>query len=168
MRHRCCRPGDGKGHRIRSGVARPVHAFQCFANTLRISRAARHSGCASGLPSLDWIHLGLPPATRSKRNRGSAEGAVVTCAGLFTYQRWGPYLMSPHLRAFYQRLLARGKAPLQTVVGVMRKLLHAFFAMFRSDHSCNGSRLCRTADFGGNDFRDPWPGPTINHGARPQ
>jgi transposase len=48
----------------------------------------------------------------------------------------------PYLRAFYQRLLARGKAPLQAVVAVMRKLLHAFFAMFRSDHSYDGSKLC--------------------------
>jgi transposase len=50
----------------------------------------------------------------------------------------------PHLRAFYQRLRARGKAPLQAVVAVMRKLLHAFFAMFCSDHAYDGSRLCRT------------------------
>jgi Transposase IS116/IS110/IS902 family len=50
----------------------------------------------------------------------------------------------PHLRAFYQRLRARGKAPLQAIVAVMRKLLHAFFAMFRSDHAYDGSRLCRT------------------------
>ena len=51
----------------------------------------------------------------------------------------------PHLRAFYQRLLARGKAPLQAIVAVMRKLLHAFFAMFRSDHSYDGSKLCPVA-----------------------
>jgi hypothetical protein len=48
----------------------------------------------------------------------------------------------PYLGAFYQRLLRHGKARLQAVVAVMRKLLHAFFAMFRSDHSYNGSRLC--------------------------
>ena len=48
----------------------------------------------------------------------------------------------PHLRAFYQRLLARGKAPLQAIVAVMRKLLHAFFAMFRSDHAYDGCKLC--------------------------
>ena len=48
----------------------------------------------------------------------------------------------PHLRAFFQRLVAHGKAPLQAVVAVMRKLLHAFFAMFRSDHSYDGSKLC--------------------------
>ena len=48
----------------------------------------------------------------------------------------------PHLRAFFQRLVARGKAPLPAVVAVMRKLLHALFAMFRSDHSYDGSKLC--------------------------
>src|SRR6201982_1185459 len=48
----------------------------------------------------------------------------------------------PPLRAFFQRLVAHGKARLQAVVAVMRKLLHAFFAMFRSDHSYYGSQLC--------------------------
>ena len=48
----------------------------------------------------------------------------------------------PHLRAFYQRLLSRGKAGLQAVVAVMRKLLHALFAMFRSSQSYDGSKLC--------------------------
>jgi len=47
----------------------------------------------------------------------------------------------PHLRAFYQRLLSRGKARLQAVVA-MRKLLHALFAMFRSNQSYDGSKLC--------------------------
>jgi transposase len=50
----------------------------------------------------------------------------------------------PHLRAFYQRLRARGKAPLQAIVAVMRKLLHAFFAMFLSDQAYDGAKLCRT------------------------
>ena len=49
----------------------------------------------------------------------------------------------PHLRAFYQRLLGRGKAPLQAVVAVMRKLLHALFAMFRFNQAYDGSKLCR-------------------------
>jgi transposase len=48
----------------------------------------------------------------------------------------------PHLRAFYQRLLRRGKAPLQAVIAVMRKLLHGLFAMFRLNRSYDGSKLC--------------------------
>jgi transposase len=48
----------------------------------------------------------------------------------------------PYLRAFYQNLLARGKARLQAVVAVMRKLLHALFAMFRTNQPYDGSKLC--------------------------
>ena len=48
----------------------------------------------------------------------------------------------PYLRGFYQNLLARGKARLQAVVAVMRKLLHALFAMFRTNQPYDGSRLC--------------------------
>ena len=48
----------------------------------------------------------------------------------------------PHIRGFYQNLLARGKARLQAVVAVMRKLLHALFAMFRTNQPYDGSKLC--------------------------
>ena len=48
----------------------------------------------------------------------------------------------PHLRGFYERLLSHGKARLQAVVAVMRKLLHAWFAMFRSNQPYDGSKLC--------------------------
>jgi transposase len=48
----------------------------------------------------------------------------------------------PYLRGFYKNLLARGKARLQAVVAVMRKLLHALFAMFRSNQPYDGSKLC--------------------------
>lgn len=48
----------------------------------------------------------------------------------------------PHLHGFYQRLCGNGKAPLQAIAAVMRKLLHAFHAMFRLDQPYDGSRLC--------------------------
>ncbi|HEY8020226.1 MAG TPA: IS110 family transposase [Thermoanaerobaculia bacterium] len=37
-----------------------------------------------------------------------------------------------HVKAFYDQLLARGKAPMQANVAVMRKLLHALNAMLRA------------------------------------
>ena len=48
----------------------------------------------------------------------------------------------PHLRAFYHRLVSRGKARMQAVIAVMRKLLHGLFAMFRSNESYDGAKLC--------------------------
>ena len=47
----------------------------------------------------------------------------------------------PHVRDFYQRLLARGKEKLQVLVAVMRKLLHAIFGMFNHHTTYDGSKL---------------------------
>lgn len=47
----------------------------------------------------------------------------------------------PHLGAFYQRLLARGKAKMQALVAVMRKLLHAIYGMFRHAQPFDGAKL---------------------------
>ena len=47
----------------------------------------------------------------------------------------------PRVRAFYQQLLARGKKPMQALVAVMRKFLHAIHGMFQ-----------RNADFDGTKF----------------
>ena len=54
----------------------------------------------------------------------------------------------PYLRRFYQNLLVRGKARMQAVVAVMRKLLHALFAMFRTNHPYDGSKLCAVSPTG--------------------
>ena len=54
----------------------------------------------------------------------------------------------PYLRSFYQNLLLRGKARLQAIVAVMRKLLHALFAMFRTNQPYDGSKLCALGRIG--------------------
>ena len=47
----------------------------------------------------------------------------------------------PHIRGFYDHLLAAGKAKLQALTAVMRKLLHAVFGMFASGTAFQGSRF---------------------------
>jgi len=47
----------------------------------------------------------------------------------------------PHLRAFYQALVARRKAKLQALMAAARKMLHAIFGMFRGGVGYDGSRL---------------------------
>lgn len=47
-----------------------------------------------------------------------------------------------HLRRFYQRLLSHGKAKLQALTAVMRKLLHGIHAMLRHDQDYDGGKLC--------------------------
>ncbi len=51
----------------------------------------------------------------------------------------------PNVRAFYQHLLEKGKKPLQALVAVMRKLLHAIFGMFKSDEEFDGEKFYKMA-----------------------
>jgi transposase len=44
----------------------------------------------------------------------------------------------PHLRAYYQHLLDRGKVKMQALVAVMRKLLHAIFGIFKHRQCYDG------------------------------
>jgi transposase len=47
----------------------------------------------------------------------------------------------PHLRGFYEHLLARGKRKRQALLAVARKLLHAIYGMFRSQQPYDGARV---------------------------
>jgi transposase len=46
----------------------------------------------------------------------------------------------PYRRAFHEHLMARGKAKMQALVAVMRKLLHAIFGIFRTDQPYEGAK----------------------------
>lgn len=47
----------------------------------------------------------------------------------------------PHVRAFYEQLVARGKKPMQALTAIMRKLLHAIHGMLKSDTDFDGSKF---------------------------
>jgi transposase len=47
----------------------------------------------------------------------------------------------PHVKAFFDKLLARGKKPLQAYVAVMRKLLHAIYGMSRTNTDFIGEKF---------------------------
>ena len=49
----------------------------------------------------------------------------------------------PNVRAFYEKLLARGKTKMQANVAVMRKLLHAIFGMFKNGEPFEGEKFYR-------------------------
>lgn len=47
----------------------------------------------------------------------------------------------PNARAFYQKLISRGKAKMQAVVAVMRKLLHSVWVLMHRDVTFDSSKL---------------------------
>jgi transposase len=107
---------------------------------------------APGLTVRQWVaHSGLDPAhydsgsSVHKRARISRAGNRYLRRALYM-----PALVAarrdPHLRAFYQVLLARHKAKLQALMAVARKMLHAIFGMFRAGTDYDGSRLFPTPE----------------------
>ncbi len=52
----------------------------------------------------------------------------------------------PHLRAYYEHLLARGKLKMQALVAAMRKLLHAIYGMFKHDQLFDGRKVYALAN----------------------
>ena len=52
----------------------------------------------------------------------------------------------PHLRGFYQHLLARGKTKMQALVATMRKLLHAIFGIFKHNQLFDGLKVYPALD----------------------
>jgi transposase len=51
----------------------------------------------------------------------------------------------PHVSAYYQMLIARGKKPMQAIVAIMRKLLLAIWGMFKNNESWDGNKFYRRA-----------------------
>ena len=47
----------------------------------------------------------------------------------------------PHFRSFYLGLKSRGKAPLQALMAVARKLLHPFHGIFKTGKPYDGEKL---------------------------
>ena len=52
----------------------------------------------------------------------------------------------PNVKAFYDKLVAAGKKPVQTVVAVMRKLLHAIWGMLKHDEDFDGNKFFRLTE----------------------
>jgi transposase len=98
-----------------------------------------------------WVaHAGLDPrkhqsgSSVEQRERISKVGNVRLRRALYM-----PALVAvrcePNVRAFYDKLLARGKRPIVAVVAVMRKLLHAIYGMLKHGKPFDGEKFYRPA-----------------------
>jgi transposase len=94
-----------------------------------------------------WIaHSGLDPrhfesgSSVHKPSRISKAGNRHLRAALYM-----PALVAvqhePRVRAFYEKLVQRGKKPIQALVAVMRKLLHSIYGMFQNDQDFRGEKF---------------------------
>jgi transposase len=78
-----------------------------------------------------------PPVRISKRGNGYFRRALFMPA-LVAVRR------NPAVQRFATTLTAKGKAPLQVLVAVMRKLLHAIYGMLKTDTDFDGEKFRRS------------------------
>lgn len=118
-----------------------------IAETSGIMILAELSTLPSDMTTRQWVaHAGLDP--RQIESGTSVRGRVrISKVGNRNLRRalFLPAMVAcqhePRVRAYYEALIARGKKPLQAIVAVMRKLLHAIHGMFRTGHDFDGLKF---------------------------
>lgn len=132
--------------RLRSWYAHLV-SVKGIATTSAIRLLAELAVLPDDMAARQWVaHAGLDPrhfesgTSVAKPTRISKTGNKYLRAALYL-----PALVAiqhePNVRAFYAKLLGRGKKPMQGIVAVMRKLLHAIYGMFRHGRDFEGDRF---------------------------
>ena len=105
----------------------------------------------SDMTGPQWVaHAGLDPrpyesgTSTSKPRRITKAGNRYLRDALFF-----PALVAsqkdPHVKAFYEKLLTRGKKPLQAIIASMRKLLLAIWGMLKNNEKWDGNKFYKIA-----------------------
>lgn len=102
-----------------------------------------------GLTHTQWVkYAGLDPrhfksgTSVDKKARISKAGIHYIRAGLFMPAQ-SAKIHDPHVKAYFEHLIAMGKTPMQGVVAVMRKLLHALHGMLTNNQPFDNTRFYR-------------------------
>lgn len=106
----------------------------------------------AGMTARQWVaHAGLDPREYTSGTSVNRP-ARISKVGNKNLRRalYMPALVAvqhePAIKAYYQRMTARGKKPKQALIAVMRKLLHAIFGMFKSGKPFEGDRFSKMAE----------------------
>lgn len=118
-----------------------------IAQASAITLLAELSVLPTDMSARQWVaHAGLDP--KHSESGTSVQAAVRISKVGNRHLRAALFLPAlvasqhePRVRAFYQKLLARGKKPMQALVAVMRKLLHAIHGMFQHDADFDGTKF---------------------------
>jgi transposase len=132
--------------RLRSWYAHLI-SVKGIATTSAIRLLAELAVLPDDMAARQWVaHAGLDPhrfesgTSVKKPTRISKTGNKYLRAALYM-----PALVAiqhePNVKAFYEKLLARAKKPMQAIVAVMRKLLHTNYGMFRHGRDFEGDKF---------------------------
>ncbi len=118
-----------------------------IAEASAITLLAELSVLPADMTARQWVaHSGLDP--KHSESGTSVKGRVRISKVGNRHLRAALFLPAmvasqhePRVRAYYEKLLAKGKKPMQALVAVMRKLLHAIRGMFLHDADFDGTKF---------------------------
>ena len=100
-----------------------------------------------GLSAPQWVaHAGLDPRHVQSGSSVHKPSRISRCGNAhLRHALYMPALVAvryePRVRAFYEELLRRGKAPLPALTAVMRKLLHSLYGMLKTRTPFDGEKF---------------------------
>ena len=132
------------------GLARAYHrltSVKGIAATSGVAILSELLALPRDMTVRQWVaHCGLDPreyqsgSSVKKPARISKVGNVHLRRALYM-----PALVAsqyePQVKAYYEKLLKRGKKPRQALVAIMRKLVHAIYGMLRTDTDLDGKKF---------------------------
>ncbi len=118
-----------------------------IAQASAITLLAELSVLPADMSARQWVaHSGLDP--KHSESGTSVKGRVRISKVGNRHLRAALFLPAmvasqhePRVRAYYEKLLAKGKKPMQALVAVMRKLFHAIHGMFQHDADFEGTKF---------------------------
>jgi transposase len=124
-----------------------ITSIKGIADAAGIQLLAELGTLPKDMTTRQWVaHAGLDPrhyqsgTSVHKPSRISKTGNAHLRRALFlpamVASRW-----EPNVKAFYEKLLAKGKTKMQALVAVMRKLLHAIHGMLEHDQDFDGEKF---------------------------
>ncbi len=127
-----------------------ITSIKGIADAAGIQLLAELGTLPKDMTTRQWVaHAGLDPrqfqsgTSVHKPARISKTGNAHLRRALFlpamVAARW-----EPNVKAFYEKLLSKGKTKMQALVAVMRKLLHAIYGMLRHDQDFLGEKFFAT------------------------
>ncbi|MGH8168321.1 MAG: IS110 family transposase [Woeseiaceae bacterium] len=137
-----------KRHEALAEDLRLIDTAPGFAELSCMKLLAEIKVMPENLRAPQWVaQAGLDPQPRESGNKKgprqiSKQGNSKISAALF-YPAMTAKKHDPNVKAFYESLIARGKKPMQAIVAVMRKLLHAIWGMLHHRQPWDGDKFYR-------------------------
>jgi transposase len=129
--------------------ARLINSAPGFAELTTTKLLAELTALPDDMTPAQWVaHSGLDPrpcesgSSQRPPRRISKQGNARIRAALFMSALVAAH-RDPHVSAYYEKLLARGKPKMVALTAVMRRLLHALWGMLHHRQEWNGDRFYR-------------------------